>query len=351
MKVHSLASRAHSLADPKEQLNIVNGFSPKVEALPKFGEKLKGSGLFPLKPTQIEILQINLGYMCNMTCKHCHVDAGPDRKEMMSRENLEHCMKAAEDSNIQTVDLTGGAPEMHPDFQWFVEGVSKPGRKIIVRSNLTILVTNIKYRAFPKFFKKHNMEVTCSLPFYNKFTTDRQRGEGTFDRSIEALKMLNETGFGMPDSGLDLNLVYNPAGAFLPASQVSLEADFRRNLLEKHGIHFTNLFTITNLPISRYLEFLLMSGNLEEYMEKLVQAYNPAAASNVMCRNTISVSWDGTLYDCDFNQMLRLPLENGKKPHISSFDAESLMNRNIVVDQHCYGCTAGAGSSCGGATT
>lgn len=350
MKVTSLTSRAHELSDPKEQLRIVNQYTPKLCILPKFEDKLDETDLFPLKPTQIEILQINLGYMCNMTCKHCHVDAGPDRKEMMSRENLEYCIDAIEKADIETIDLTGGAPEMHPDFQWFVEKISRNDRKIIVRSNLTILVTNPKYRAFPEFFKKHKLEVTCSLPFYNKFTTDKQRGVGTYDRSIEALKTLNAIGYGMPGTGLELNLVYNPAGAFLPASQASLEADFKKNLMDKHGISFDNLFTITNLPISRYLEFLLMSDNLEGYMEKLVEAYNPVAAMNVMCRNTISVRWDGTLYDCDFNQMLELPLEADANAHISEFDVESLMNREIIINQHCFGCTAGAGSSCGGAT-
>jgi len=286
-----------------------------------------------------------------MTCKHCHVDAGPDREEKMSRENLEYCIDAIERLDAQTVDLTGGAPEMYPHFQELVERIAKPGRKIIVRSNLTILVTNPKYRAFPEFFKKHGVEVTCSLPFYNKFTTDKQRGEGTYDRSVEALQKLNELGYGKEGTGLVLNLVYNPAGAFLPANQKSLEADFKKNLERKHGIVFNELFTITNLPISRYLEFLLMSGNLDDYMEKLVEAYNPAAAEGVMCRNTISISWDGTLYDCDFNQMLQIPVETESSRHIRDFDAEALMNRNIRVNQHCFGCTAGAGSSCGGATT
>jgi radical SAM/Cys-rich protein len=351
MKVASLSSRGHQLSEPAEQLRVINSHTPTLLSLPKFEKKLEESDLFPLRPTQIDILQINLGYMCNMTCKHCHVDAGPDRKEMMTRENLDYCIEAIEKADIKTIDLTGGAPEMHPDFEWFVEQVSRSDRKIIVRSNLTILTTNKKYRAYPEFFKKHGLEVTCSLPFYNKFTTDRQRGEGTYDRSIEALKMLNEIGYGMPDTGLELHLVYNPAGAFLPAAQASLEADFKKNLSEKHGVYFNQLFTITNLPISRYLEFLLISGNLDEYMEKLVQAYNPVAAANVMCRNTISVRWDGTLYDCDFNQMLEMPLESIGAPHIREFDVAALLNRSIVTDQHCYGCTAGAGSSCGGATT
>ncbi|MCH8487203.1 MAG: arsenosugar biosynthesis radical SAM protein ArsS [Candidatus Cyclonatronum sp.] len=350
MKVASLVSRGHALKDPKEQLRVINSETPVLCTLPRFHQLLEQSGLYPLRPTGIEIFQMNLGYMCNMTCKHCHVDAGPDRKEMMSRENLEHCIRAIEQLDAQTVDLTGGAPEMHPDFEWFTERISKPGRKIIVRSNLTILVTNPKYRAFPEFFKKHRMEVTCSLPFYNKFTTDKQRGEGTYDRSVEALLHLNSIGYGMPETGLELNLVYNPAGAFLPADQAALEADFRTNLRRRHGIEFSKLFTITNLPISRYLEFLVQSGNLDAYMQKLVEAYNPSAAAGVMCRNTISVAWNGILYDCDFNQMLEIPVETESSRHIRDFDPEALNARNIIVDQHCFGCTAGAGSSCGGAT-
>ncbi|AXJ02387.1 radical SAM/Cys-rich domain-containing protein [Cyclonatronum proteinivorum] len=351
MKVTSLASRGHALKDPREQLRILNEETPVLATLPRFGQMLGQSGLYPLKPTGIDIFQMNLGYLCNMTCKHCHVDAGPDRKELMTRENLEHCIRAIEEIDAHTVDLTGGAPEMHPDFQWFVERISKPGRTIIVRSNLTILVTNPKYRAFPEFFKKQGLQVTCSLPFYNKFTTDKQRGEGTYDRSVEALLDLNRIGYGQPGTGLELNLVYNPAGAFLPADQASLEADFKANLQRKHGIVFNNLFTITNLPISRYLEFLLMSGNLDEYMQKLVNAYNPAAAAGVMCRNTISVAWNGILYDCDFNQMLEIPVASAGSRHIRDFDADTLNQREIVINQHCFGCTAGAGSSCGGATT
>lgn len=351
MKVHSLASRSHKLADPKEQIEIINSYSPELCILPRFEQKLDENDLYPLKPAELEILQLNLGYMCNMTCKHCHVDAGPDRKEKMSRKNLEYCIECIEKAGFQTIDLTGGAPEMHPDFEWLIEKVSHPGRKIIVRSNLTILTTNKKYRSYPEFFKKHGIEVTCSLPFYNKYTTDKQRGEGTYDRSVEALKILNDIGYGQPDTGLELNLVYNPAGAYLPPSQESLEQDFKQNLKRKHGIVFNNLFTITNLPISRYLEFLLMTDNLEEYMNKLVEAYNPAAAANVMCRNTISVRWDGALYDCDFNQMLNIPVESEEARHIRDFDAEILANREIVTNQHCFGCTAGAGSSCGGAVT
>ena len=254
-------------------------------------------------------------------------------------------------SDISTVDLTGGAPEMNPHFRWFVEQVSKLGKKIIVRSNLTILTTAPKYQELPEFFAKHGVEVTCSLPFYNKSRTDRQRGEGTYDRSIEALKKLNEIGYGKEGSGLELNLVYNPTGAFLPGSQESLEKEFKQQLDRKHDIVFNNLFTITNLPISRYLNFLLESNNLDEYMDRLITSFNPAAAKGVMCRDTISVGWDGTLYDCDFNQMLEMPVEEKAPQHITDWNEARLNDREIKINQHCFGCTAGAGSSCGGTTT
>lgn len=347
----SLKAKKHKLSDPEIQLDIINNHSEKLKSLPAFKEKLKEADLFPLKPTGIEIFQINVGYMCNMTCKHCHVDAGPDRKEIMTKETFEYCLDALEGSDIETVDLTGGAPEMNPHFKWFVEEVSQMDKNIIVRSNLTILTTTPKYQALPEFFAEHGVEVTCSLPFYNKSRTDRQRGKGTYDKSIVALEMLNEVGYGKEGTGLELNLVYNPAGAFLPGSQEELEKDFKRELKRKHGIEFNNLFTITNLPISRYLNFLLMSDNLDEYMEKLITSFNPTAAEGVMCRNTISIGWDGSLYDCDFNQMLEMKTNHGAPSHIKDFDEAALNKREIIINQHCFGCTAGAGSSCGGETT
>lgn len=350
MSTKSLKAQKHDLADPKVQLDLLNNHSDKLKSLPSFQEKLEGADLFPLRPTGIEIFQMNVGYMCNMTCKHCHVDAGPDREEVMSRETFEHCLEALRASDIETVDLTGGAPEMNPHFRWFVEEASKLGKHIIVRSNLTILTTR-KYEDLPEFFAEHGVEVTCSLPFYSKSRTDRQRGKGTYDKSVVALKKLNEIGYGKEESGLLLNLVYNPNGAFLPAGQEQLERDFKRELKRKHDITFNSLFTITNLPISRYLNFLLMSDNLDEYMETLVNAFNPAAAEGVMCRNTISVGWNGTLYDCDFNQMLDMETNHGAPSHIKDFDLGALNNREIMINQHCFGCTAGAGSSCGGETT
>lgn len=345
----SLKAEAHSLSDPETQLEIINEHNAKIRAMPKFEEKLDDIGLFPLKPTGVEIFQMNVGYMCNMTCKHCHVDAGPDREEIMTKETFEQCLDALRATDIQTVDLTGGAPEMNPHFRWFVEEVSKLGKHVIVRSNLTILTTN-KFSDLPEFFKKHKVEVTCSLPFYSKSRTDRQRGKGTYDKSITALKRLNEIGYGKEESGLMLNLVYNPVGAFLPGDQSEIKAEFKRELKRTHDIEFNDLYTITNLPISRFLNFLLMSGNLEEYMDKLIESFNPAAAMGVMCRNTISIGWDGRMYDCDFNQMLEMEIHEDSVQHIKDFNLSSLNNRVIMINQHCFGCTAGAGSSCGGAT-
>ncbi|NBC67238.1 MAG: radical SAM/Cys-rich domain protein [Bacteroidetes bacterium] len=346
----SLIAQSHSLADPEVQLDIINNQTEKVKRLEKFESKLDDIGLFPLKPTGIEIFQINVGYMCNMTCKHCHVDAGPDREEIMTKETLEYCLEALKNTDIETVDLTGGAPEMNPHFRWFVDEVSKLGKHIIVRSNLTILDTR-KFEDLPQFMADRGVEITCSLPFYNKRRTDAQRGEGTYDKSMKVLKILNEIGYGKEDRGLELNLVYNPVGAFLPGDQESLKQQYKDRLWKDHGIEFNDLFTITNLPISRYLNFLVTSGNLDEYMEKLVTSFNPAAAEGVMCRNTISIGWDGTLYDCDFNQMLKMETEDGSPQHIKEWDLKALNDREIITNQHCYGCTAGAGSSCGGATT
>ena len=346
----SLIAQSHSLSDPETQIDVINNHTERIKHLAKFEDQLGNMDLFPLKPTGIENFQINLGYMCNMTCKHCHVDAGPDRKEIMTRETLQYCLDALESSGIETVDLTGGAPEMNPHFRWFVEEVSKLGKHIIVRSNLTILDTR-KFADLPQFMADRRVEITCSLPFYSKRRTDQQRGEGTYDKSMKVLKILNSIGYGKEESGLRLNLVYNPVGAFLPPEQGSLQQDFKNRLLDDHGIVFNELYTITNLPISRFLNFLVMSGNLEEYMEKLITSFNPGAAQGVMCRNMISIGWDGSLYDCDFNQMLQLKTNHGAPDHIKHWDEEALNNREIIVNQHCYGCTAGAGSSCGGVVT
>ena len=342
-----MLKRHHVLSYPSAQLEMLD--DNDALGIPAFTTKMQTFGLYPLKPTQLEIFQVNVGKMCNQVCKHCHVDAGPDRKEIMTRDTMEQCLAAIRNSNVTTVDLTGGAPEMNSHFRWFVEEIAALGKHIIVRCNLTIILANPKYHDLPAFFKKHKVNVVSSLPYFTARRTDAQRGEGVFDKSIQALHMLNEVGYGAEGSGLQLDLVYNPTGAILPGDQSGLEREFKTKLWDGYGIRFNNLFTITNLPISRFLEYLVNSGNYETYMHELVNAFNPSAAANVMCRNTISVSWDGHLYDCDFNQMLDLKVHG--KNHISSFGVNEWTNREIILNQHCYGCTAGAGSSCGGATT
>ncbi|MDA9360549.1 arsenosugar biosynthesis radical SAM protein ArsS [Flavobacteriaceae bacterium] len=348
MKIKSLKSRQDSLAQTEKQLEILSGGIFKDGSLPTFKEKVKASNLEAVRPIALEILQINVGYMCNQVCAHCHVDAGPDRKEIMTHETMEQILAVLQDNKIKTVDLTGGAPEMHPEFRWFVEEIRKTNvEEIIVRSNLTIILANKKYHDLPEFFAKHKVHVISSLPFYKRGKTDKQRGDGVFDASIKALQMLNKAGFGIPNGSLELDLVYNPSGAFLPGDQKALELDFKKALKEDFDIEFNQLFSITNLPISRFLDYLLASENYEEYMYSLVEAFNPMAVENVMCTNTISVSWEGFLFDCDFNQMLGLKVD-ASATHISEFNTDILSDRNIRLSQHCYGCTAGAGSSCQG---
>lgn len=346
--MQSLLKQQHRLSDTEVQLAVLSDFESS--GIPSFQSKLERIDLMPLTATGIEIFQVNLGKMCNQVCKHCHVDAGPDRKEIMSRQTMTECLKAITHPTIKTVDLTGGAPEMNPDFRWFVEQIAALGKSIIVRCNLTIIVANPKYHDLPDFFKKYRVNVVSSLPYFTARRTDSQRGDGVFEKSIQALKMLNAVGYGQADSDLKLDLVYNPSGAFLPGDQAELEQEFKIKLQEGYGVTFNNLFTITNLPISRFLDYLLSSSNFETYMAELVNAFNPEAAKGVMCRNTISIGWDGYLYDCDFNQMLDLKVNTSGK-HIRDFDLKALDSRSIKINQHCYGCTAGAGSSCGGATT
>ncbi len=345
--MRSLQGQGHHLSDTFVQLDVLNNHHA---GIPPFGARMEAIGLSPLKPTAIDTLQVNIGKMCNQTCKHCHVDAGPDRKEMMTREIMEHCLDILRHHAIPTVDITGGAPEMHPEFRWFVGEIRKLGKHIIDRCNLTIIRANKKYHDLPDFLARHEVGVVSSLPHYVAGRTDRQRGDGVFEASIEALTLLNRVGYGQEDSSLQLNLVYNPTGAFLPGDQQQLEADFKRILKEQYQIDFNNLYAITNMPISRFLDYLLSSGNYQAYMEKLLESFNPAAAQGLMCRNTLSVSWDGYLYDCDFNQMLDMKVNTLAGPHIKDFDLEALTDREIRIDQHCYGCTAGAGSSCGGET-
>ena len=348
MQLKSLKKRENELANANRQLEILSNGIFQNEELPKFSTKLAAQNQFPLRPKTLEILQINVGYMCNQVCAHCHVDAGPDRKEIMTRKTMQQCLDVIKETGAHTLDLTGGAPEMNPDFRWFVEEATKVGVKdVIVRSNLTIITANKKYNDLPEFFKKHKVHVISSMPHWTEGKTDKQRGDGVFNASIKALKMLNAVGYGMPGSDLKLDLVYNPSGAFLPGDQTALEADFKKALLSNFEIQFHNLFSITNLPISRFLDYLIASENYEDYMYNLVEAFNPAAVDNVMCTNTLSVSWDGWLYDCDFNQMLELKVDSPVQ-HIRDFNKEILNKRTICVSQHCYGCTAGAGSSCQG---
>ncbi|HEV8130407.1 MAG TPA: arsenosugar biosynthesis radical SAM (seleno)protein ArsS [Acidobacteriota bacterium] len=346
MNKGSLLQRQSPLASTDKQVH----FLESTPGIPSFEQTLSRHGHAALHAAEIEIFQINVGKLCNQTCGHCHVDAGPDRTEVMSRETAEACMRALARTNIPKVDITGGAPELNPNFRWLVAEGRCLGRHVMDRCNLTVL--HVKGQEdLAEFLARHGVEVICSLPYYQERETDKQRGIGVFQRSIDSLKTLNALGYGEPGSQLILNLVYNPVGAFIPASQKTLEQDFKRNLYGKFGIQFNSLYCITNMPISRFLEFLIESGNYERYMERLVQAFNPAAVNGLMCRNTISIGWDGRVYDCDFNQMLDLAVGFGAPRTIFNFDIAALNHRRIATGKHCYGCTAGAGSSCGGATT
>jgi radical SAM/Cys-rich protein len=342
----TLARRRSPLADTGVQRATLEAVPVEDPLRADFDRHLERAGLFPLCATGIEVLQLNVGRVCNQTCAHCHVDAGPDRAEDMSRATAEACMRVLAASDIPAVDITGGAPEMSGVFRYLVEESRRLGRKVMDRCNLTILLAE-RYGDLPAFLAAHEVEVVCSLPHYRQFSTDRQRGEGVFEGSIEGLRRLNAAGYGR-DPRLRLVLVTNPVGAFLPPAQAALEAEWKRELEREWGIVFDALYTITNMPISRYLEWLIESGNLAGYLQRLVTAFNPAAARGVMCRTTLSVRWDGTLHDCDFNQMLDLKAGFGAPASIHDFDLAKLATRRIVTGRHCFGCTAGAGSSCGG---
>ena len=282
MATKSLLARNNDLANTARQMEVLSSGIFANGELPTFANKLKESNQFPLQPKKLEILQINLGYMCNQVCAHCHVDAGPDRKEIMTLETMQQCLEVIKNTGAHTLDLTGGAPEMNPNFREFVEAAAKAGIKdFIVRSNLTILRANKKYHDLPAFFKKHNIHVVSSMPHWTRGKTDKQRGDGVFNKSIAALHMLNAVGYGKEDSDLKLDLVYNPSGAFLPGDQMALENDFKKALKRDFNIDFHHLFAITNLPISRFLDYLIASENYEEYMFSLVDAYNPAAVAKL----------------------------------------------------------------------
>lgn len=341
MRLISLHSARSPLADPDTQRETLDRLPGR-----SFESRLASAGLWPLGAASLDVLQINVGRVCNQTCRHCHVDAGPDRREVMTRETMAQCLRALDRVQIPTVDITGGAPELNPHFRWLVEQCASRGVRVIDRCNLTIIET-AAHQDLPDFFAAHRVEVVCSLPHYRAQMTDRQRGDGVFDRSIAALRRLNAVGYGDGRSGLRLALVTNPVGAMLPPAQTSLEAEWKREMLRVHGIRFDALYSLTNMPISRYLAWLLESGNLERYMERLGTAFNPVAAGHVMCRSMISVGWDGRLYDCDFNQMLDMTLAADMPQHVGDLDAR-IVQRTIATGRHCLGCTAGAGSSCGG---
>lgn len=342
----TLLRRASPLAQSSEQRRILSDGEQRFG----FEQVLADHGRLPLRAAGIEVLQVNVGKLCNQTCRHCHVDAGPDRREVMSRETAEACLDVLRRSDIPTLDITGGAPEMNPHFRRLVVEARRLGRRVIDRCNLTILVAP-RFNDLPEFLAEQQVEIVASLPCYLEENVDRQRGDHVFRRSLEALRRLNSLGYGQPGSSLFLTLVFNPTGPTLPPDQQQLEAAYRRELRARHAIEFTRLFTITNLPISRFLDDLLQSGQFDAYMYKLVEAFNPATVDGLMCRTMLSVDWQGNLSDCDFNQMLGLPLAKGLPRSISELDDATLAcltNRPIVTGQHCFGCTAGAGSSCQG---
>ncbi|MGB5808903.1 MAG: arsenosugar biosynthesis radical SAM (seleno)protein ArsS [Polyangiales bacterium] len=344
-RVRSLQSRRLPLASGSEQLRALGALR-----IPRsFEDALETEALFPLRPTTLDVLQINVGKLCNQACRHCHVDAGPDRTEVMTRETAEQCVAALRRYDIPTVDITGGAPELNPSFRWLVEQCSALGRHVIDRCNLTILETN-PHRDLAEFLAAHRVELICSLPHYESACTDTQRGDGVFDTSIRALRRLNALGYGDGESGLRLVLVTNPIGAVLPAPQAALEREWKRELHARYGVSFDALYTITNMPVSRHLEWLDDGGHLEAYMQTLVETFNPQAAHGVMCRSMVSVGWDGRLYDCDFNQMLDIPVDADAPQHITDFARDRLEARVVMTNRHCFGCTAGTGSSCGGST-
>ena len=351
----SMLSRRLPLAPPEAELRLLAGLDLRNgnDEQAQFATSLAQHGIDGLPASTLEIFQINLGKLCNMTCRHCHVDAGPDRTDaMMSRETLEACLRALDRSGAHTVDITGGAPELHPDFRFLVEKCVARGKHVIDRCNLTILLVP-KFRDLPEWLGEQGVEIVASLPHYRKRNTDAQRGDGTFVKSIEALRRLNAVGYGKGHPDRVLTLMSNPAGAFLGGNQCTLEKEWKAALRRDFGIEFDRLFVLNNMPISRFLEWLVTTDNLEPYMRKLVGAFNPAAVNGLMCRNTLSLSWDGRIFDCDFNQMLDMEseIDGGSRPHVDGFDAATFERRRIQTARHCYGCTAGAGSSCGGATT
>ena len=342
----SLAWRGHALADPAAQRRLLESV-----ALPqRFAQAVSAAGAGPLRAETARVLQINVGKFCNQTCRHCHVDAGPDRTEIMPDAVVDACLTAMAALPIGVVDITGGAPELHARFRDLVSEARRLGRHVIHRANLTALLLPAQ-QGLAAFLASAGVEIIASLPYYLAPQTDAQRGAGIFDRSLEALRQLNALGYGQAQSGLELHLLMNPVGRFLPGDQATLERDWTRELDRRYGICFNNLYTLTNMPIGRYLEYLQDGEGLEAYVHALVRAFNPATLPNLMCRTTISVGWDGRLYDCDFNQMLAIGCAEDAPQTVWDLDATATAGRPIMVGPHCFGCTAGAGSSCGGSLT
>jgi len=337
----SLRRRRALLASPAEQLRLLGS----VPLAAEFDARAPG-----LAPAALEVFQVNLGKLCNMTCRHCHVDAGPDRTDaMMDDATVDEVIAAIRRTGAHTVDLTGGAPELHPRFRDLVQAAVDAGKHVMDRCNLTVLLLP-RNAGLVDWLAERGVEIVASLPHYRRPNTDAQRGEGVYERSLRALRVLNAAGYGQGDSRRRLTLVSNPAGAFLGASQASVEREWREGLARNCGVTFDRLFMLNNMPISRFLEWLQDSGNLEGYLQRLSNAFNPGAVDGLMCRTTLSVGWDGRLYDCDFNQMLGLELQQDAGAHVCDFDEDAWRRRRIVTARHCFGCTAGAGSSCGGQT-
>ena len=335
----------HEFASPQRQKQ----FLKDTNHLPEFLDVAEPSRL---TANGLDTLQVNLGRVCNQMCSHCHVDAGPERRESMSADVAEACLQFLQRANVGTLDVTGGAPEMNACFRRLVTEAHRLGRRVIDRCNLTILLAP-GYEGLAQFLANHRVEIVASLPCYLEENVDGQRGDRVFQRSIKALKRLNGLGYGVSDSSLELSLVYNPVGPSLPPDQSRLEADYRRELRSRHGIEFTRLYTITNMPISRFLADLVTEGRYEDYMQMLVQAFNPSTLDGLMCRTMLSVDWQGNVYDCDFNQMLDVPMSTGRL-NIANVDdhmVRQLLNRRIATGRHCFGCTAGCGSSCQGSLT
>ncbi|MEN6467966.1 MAG: arsenosugar biosynthesis radical SAM (seleno)protein ArsS [Smithella sp.] len=332
--------------DTRKQLQMLG----QIGDSPSFAGKIREIHKFPLTAKGIDILQINLGSLCNLSCRHCHVTAGPNRTEIMTKPVLAKCLEVLSSLPISTIDITGGAPEMNPHLEWFIGEAAGLNRRLIVRTNLTLLLEE-PYRHFTDIFAKDKVEIVTSLPDHMEVKSDRQRGAGVFQKVIESLRELNLRGYGMAGSGLCIDIVHNPVGAYLPGSQTALEHEYHMRLLSEYGVHFNRLFCLTNLPVGRYLDYLIESDNFEDYLSTLCHSFNPAAVEKVMCLTTLSVGWDGSLYDCDFNQMLGLTVNHGAPNNIMAFELEKLKNREIVVNNHCYGCVAGCGSSCQGTTT